>query len=151
MELQTKIVLEVYKRMNKLQYIDHLLQAAPSGDMLKDMQLIIETARREAHVAVNTILIERNWLLGRRIALEDLKGEDRAQYGASIIKGLSKELTAMYGAGFTKTNLYNYVDFYNSFRNIFHAVGGKSDLLLSWTHFRTLLQVKDSNNKYNDD
>lgn len=50
----------------------------------------------------------------------------------------------MYGAGFTKTSLYNYVDFYNSFRNIFHAVSGKSDLLLSWTHFRTLLQVKDS-------
>lgn len=29
------------------------------------------------------------------------------------------------------------------FSNIFHTVSGKSQSLLSWTHYRTLLQVKD--------
>lgn len=33
--------------------------------------------------------------------------------------------------------------FYKTFPEIFHAASGKSDPLLSWTHYRTLLQVKD--------
>lgn len=60
-----------------------------------------------------------------------------------IIKKLSKELTDEYGRGFTKTNLYNFYLFYKTFPDIFHAASGKSALLLSWTHYRTLLQVKD--------
>ncbi|MDE5662702.1 MAG: hypothetical protein K2L35_02060 [Muribaculaceae bacterium] len=59
---------------------------------------------------------------------------DRAKYGASVIKELSKRLTATYGKGFTKTNLYSFVNFYKMFPQIFHAVSGKSSNLLSWTH-----------------
>lgn len=38
--------------------------------------------------------------------------------------------------------LYKYVQFYKFFPNIFHAVSGKS-ILLTWTHYRTLLRVTD--------
>jgi len=55
-----------------------------------------------------------------------LGGADRANYGAETIIGLSQILTKEYGKGFTKTNLYTFVQFYKSFPNIFHAVGGKS-------------------------
>lgn len=77
------------------------------------------------------------------IAEEELKGENRAEYGTTIIKKLSKELTNEYGKGFTKTNLYSFYSFYKLFPNIFHIVCGKSDSLLSWSHYRTLIQVKD--------
>lgn len=33
--------------------------------------------------------------------------------------------------------------FYKFFPKIFHSVSGKSTKILSWTHYRTLLQVKD--------
>lgn len=101
---------------------------------------IIEEARARAYRQVNESLVRRNWELGQIIAEEELNGEDRAKYGASVIKELSKRLTAAYGKGFTKTNLYSYLNFYNMFPRIFHSVSGKSPDLLSWTHYRALIQ-----------
>lgn len=97
--------------------------------------------KEAAYQAVNTALVQRNWLMGYRIAEEELQGENRAEYGASVIKKLAKELTAEYGKGFTKTNLYHFYSFYKAYPEIFHSASGKS--LLSWTHYRTLLQVND--------
>ena len=56
----------------------------------------------------------------------------RAEYGAKIISKLAKELTAEYGKGFTKTNLYNFYSFYKAYPEIFQTVSGKSGGLLSW-------------------
>ena len=61
-----------------------------TDDIFADMQELIETAQKAAHSAVNTLLVQRNWLIGYRIAEEELKGENRAEYGMSIIKQLSK-------------------------------------------------------------
>lgn len=73
-----------------------------------------------------------------------MNGEKRAEYGAEVIKKLSDELTSEYGKGFTKTNLYSFYSFYKAYPEIFHAASGKSLPLLSWTHYRVLLQVDDS-------
>ena len=92
----------------------------------------------------DTSLVMQNWLLGKRIADEVLEGEDRAKYGAAVIKNLSAKLTAEFGKGFTVNNLYYCKQFYEAFPEILHAARGKSYLLsLSWTHFRILLQVDD--------
>lgn len=114
-----------------------------TDDIEKDMQTIIESARNAAYTSVNTILLQRNWLIGYRISEEVLLGEDRAEYGTNIISALAKTLTDLYGKGFTKTNLYNFYSFYKEYPEIFHSVSGKSSKLLSWTHYRTLLQVND--------
>lgn len=114
-----------------------------TDNLLNDMQNIIDTSQQAARQAVNVALIQRNWLLGYRIAEEILGGEERADYGTGVVKKLSKELTDIYGKGFTKTNLYSFYSFYKCFPQIFHSVSGKSNLL-SWTHYRTLLQVEDS-------
>lgn len=82
-------------------------------------------------------------MIGYRIAEEELAGENRAEYGANIIKKLSKVLTEKYGKGFTKTNLYSFYSFYKYFPEIFHTACGKSLICLSWSHYRTLLQVHD--------
>lgn len=117
------------------------LEYAHTDSLLHDSQLIIESARSRAYMAINTAMVERNWLLGKRIAEEELKGQNRAEYGSEIIKRLARDLTSLYGKGFTKTNLYQFVQFYKYFPQIFHAVSGKSNCLLTWTHYRTLLQV----------
>ena len=82
-----------------------------TDDILKDMCGIIESSQKAAYRAVNTTLIQRNWLLGYRIASEELQGEDRAKYGAEIVKKLAKELSAEYGKGYTKSNLYSFYSF----------------------------------------
>ena len=68
-------------------------------------------------------LVQRNWLLGKRISEEILKGDNRAEYGAEVIVRLA-QLKAAYGDGFTKTNLYNFTEFYMAFPEIFHAASG---------------------------
>lgn len=125
------------------------------GGLLKDAEQIIERSQQHAYVAINTLMVERNWLLGKRIAEEELQGEDRAKYGAQLIKQLSANLTEKYGKGFSNVNLYGFVRFYKCFPEIFYAVRKKSDEnildsvspksegLLSWTHYRILLQVEN--------
>lgn len=115
-----------------------------TGNLLNDAKTIIDRARAKAYATVNVALVERNWLLGKRIAEEELQGEDRAAYGANVIKRLSKELTDEYGKGYTKSNLYQFCEFYKLFPEIFHTPCGKSAILLSWSHYRTLLQVQDA-------
>lgn len=115
-----------------------------TDDILTDMREIIDSAQKAAFHAVNIALVQRNWLIGYRIAEEEMNGEKRAEYGAEVIKKLSDELTSEYGKGFTKTNLYSFYSFYKAYPEIFHAASGKSLPLLSWTHYRVLLQVDDS-------
>ena len=114
-----------------------------TDNILNDVQNIIEVSQKEAYRTVNMILTQRNWLIGYRIAEEELASEQRAEYGAEVIKRLSRELTTKYGKGFTKTNLYSFYRFYKCFPEIFHTACGKSNMCLSWSHYRTLLQVHD--------
>lgn len=115
----------------------------PTNDLLNDAKQIIEVSQKAAYRAVNLALVQRNWLLGYRIAQEELKGEDRSEYGKGIIKNLADELTAVYGKGFDFGSLYKYCRFYKLYPEILDSVSPKSRMLLSWTHYRVLLQVED--------
>lgn len=114
-----------------------------TDDILNDMCKIIESSQKAAYTAVNIALVQRNWLLGYRIASEELKGNERAEYGMELIKRLSNKLTKNYGKGFDYSSLYKFVRFYKEFPKILDSVNPKSLPLLSWTHYRVLLQVED--------
>ncbi len=114
-----------------------------TDDILKDMCGIIESSQKAAHQAVNTALVQRNWLIGYRIAEEELQGGIRSEYGTQIIKKLSKELTGLYGKGYDRSNLYHCLRFYKTFPKIVDTVCRQSGNLLSWSHYRVLLQVED--------
>ena len=100
-------------------------------------------SQKAAYRAVNLALVQRNWLLGYRITQEELKGEERSEYGKGIIKKLADELTASYGRGFDFGSLYKYCRFYKLYPEILDSVSPKSGTLLSWTHYRVLLQIED--------
>jgi len=139
-----------------------------SAQLIDDTRQIIEAAQETAYRLADLTLVRRNWLLGQRIAQEELNGE-RAEYGAEIIKGLSRILTDEYGKGFTAPSLYQYITFYRYFpmenaeNQILSSPSIKLQKLsaasikstesdkgfptfshqLSWTHYRTLLQVPE--------
>ena len=92
-----------------------IIQFKKTDNILTDVQTIIEFARQNAYQAVNISMLQRNWLLGYRIAEEELSGKERAEYGLEIIKKLSTELTEIYGKGFTKSTLYNCYSFYKTY------------------------------------
>ena len=114
-----------------------------TDDVLKDVCSIIDSAEKYAHQSVNIALVQRNWFIGYRIAVEELKGKDRADYGVKVIKKLAKELTKKYGKGFDRRQLYYCLKFYKTFPEIVNAVSSQFERLLSWTHYRILLQVFD--------
>ena len=112
-------------------------------NLLTDTRTIIETAKQTAYRSVNIVLVQRNWLLGKRIVEEQLGSQTREElYGQNIIANLAQQLTAEYGSGYDRSSLYKYVRFYQCFPNIVDAASPQS-FLLTWTHYRTLLQVED--------
>lgn len=113
-----------------------------TNNLLQDTRSIIDTAQKQAYRAVNLTLVQRNWLIGQRIAEENLGGNERAAYGKQVIQSLSDELTQIYGKGFDFATLYKCVQFYRLFPEILDSASPKSPLL-TWTHYRTLLQVAD--------
>ena len=114
-----------------------------TDDILKDMCGIIESSQKAAYQAVNIALVQRNWLLGYRIAEEELGGQERSEYGLQVIKKLSKEMTNRYGKGYDRGTLYRCLKFYKMFPEIVATLGQQSGAILSWSHYRILLQVED--------
>ena len=100
-------------------------------------------ARHAAYQSVNVLLIQRNWLIGKRIHEEELKDTRKENYGLEIIKSLSKRLGEKYGKGFGSVSLYSFLSFYKAYQNIFQTPSEKS--FLSWSHYLILLQVDDEN------
>ena len=114
-----------------------------TSNLLADTGKIIESAKRTAYRAVDFVLVQRNWYLGRRIA-EELIGDQTREdiYGKSLVQNLAEELTNAYGKGFDFSSLYKYIRFYQCFPNILDTANPKS-FLLDWSHYRVLLQVED--------
>ncbi len=118
---------------------------------------VLQKARTRTYRAVNFIMVEAYWNVGRMIVEEEQQGKERAEYGKEMIRGLSERLTAEFGSGFGVSNLAYFRQFYLSFP-IFHTVCGKSegeqalegraairDALrpeLSWSHYRLLSRVE---------
>ena len=123
------------KRLNPVKDI-----AAPSAALLGDLRALIESTRVRVAVGVNAEMVLLYWDIGERIRKEIL-GLERAAYGKQVIDILSDQLSAQYGRGFARTNLFNMIRFAEVFtdRSIVHSLSGQ----LSWTHFRYLIYIED--------
>jgi len=87
--------------------------------------------------AVNTAMVSAYWNIGKQI--HEACGEnDRAEYGKRLLTFLSDKLTVEFGKGFDESNLRNMRRFYLTF-----PIRDALRLELSWTHYRSLMRVKD--------
>ena len=127
--------------MNNL--LDLRIDAYETSDIMNDVKQIIDDSRNIVYKTIDIVLLQRNWLIGKRIYEEELKETRKENYGREIIVTLSKELTKIYGKGFDRNNLYNYLKFYKIYQNIFYTVCKQS--FLSWSHYRLLISINDKN------
>ena len=68
------------------------LRYIQTGNLFADTGKIIESARNTAYRAVNYVLVQRNWYLGRRIAEEQIGEQTRDElYGKSLIQNLAND------------------------------------------------------------
>jgi len=110
------------------------------GRLLEDIRGLIESAKSRFAQTANTALVTLYWNIGNRIKT-DILGNERAQYGREIVSALSRQLTAEYGKGFTRSNLFYMIRFAEVYpdEQIVHALSGQ----LSWTHFRQIIYIED--------
>ena len=112
----------------------------PIQDLLGDLRELIIGARRRVAVSAYSEQVAMYWHVGRRIRV-DLLNEERAGYGEQIVATVSQQLTAEFGRGYSKRNLYNMMRFAEVFpdEEIVHALRTQ----LTWTHFRALIAIDD--------
>lgn len=68
------------------QNFNALIKYEKTDDLVCDVREIIDTAQHSAYQAINMALVQRNWLIGYRIAEEELNGGNRAEYGKEVVK-----------------------------------------------------------------
>ena len=122
--------------------INNIQVQTNTNNIIDDVSTIINLSKQKVFRTIDIILLQRNWLIGKRINDEELKESRKENYGLETIKALSKDLTNKFGRGFDKVNLYYYLRFYKTYPNIFYTVSKQS--FLSWSHYRLLLSVEDS-------
>ncbi|MHB1038130.1 MAG: PDDEXK nuclease domain-containing protein [Pirellulales bacterium] len=113
----------------------------PSGFQrtYEQIKAILTDARNRAYRAINTAMVAAYWEIGRIIVEQEQQGQQRAEYGKGLLIELSQRLTADFGRGFDRSNLWHMRSFYLSYP-ILDAVRRE----LSWTHYRLLLRVEKS-------
>lgn len=75
---------------------------------------LLQQARRTSARSVNAIMTATYWEIGRRIVEQEMQGKERAGYGESLIENLASDLTAQFGRGFSRSNLFQMRDFYTA-------------------------------------
>ena len=99
---------------------------------------VIQSARAQAHRAINSAMLSAYWELGRLIVEEEQHGKERAGYGEALIESLAARLTEEFGNGFSEANLKNFRQFYLTYPIRYAA---RSEL--TWTHYRLLMRVQN--------
>lgn len=98
---------------------------------------VLAKARGNAYRAVNYVMVQAYWEIGRLITEDELHGQ-RADYGKEVLKQLSVRLTEEFGKGFDERELRKMCQFYRMF-----PIRDTLRPELSWSHYRRLLSVEN--------
>ncbi len=108
-----------------------LIKVPENADLFDKVVSILEQAKSNVVKSVNSNMVIAYWLIGRAIVEEIQGGEERAEYGKTVVEDLSKKLNRKYGKGFSTTNLWYFRQFYLVYSNrnpvILHKLCGESD------------------------
>lgn len=135
---------------------------------ISDLRTIVSAARDTSYRMANVMQVLQNWLIGRRIVVEEQQGKVRADYGKHIIELASQSLTEEFGRGFSETQVRNYRKFYLAFSNLQIQQTAPAEfksrlasiqqtmpaesvsdgiilpIQLSWSHYERLIRIADS-------
>lgn len=108
--------------------------------LIGDLKSLIESARFRVAVGVNAELVMLHWHVGHRIR-EDILNSGRKIYGEKIVELVARDLTTVYGRGFSEKSLRHMIRFAEAYGD-----GVKVSTLsrqLSWSHFLDLIYIDE--------
>ncbi|MFT3949821.1 MAG: PDDEXK nuclease domain-containing protein [Agriterribacter sp.] len=103
--------------------------------LINEIGSLLQKGKEQVAQSVNTILVQTYWLIGQHIVEFEQGGKEKAEYGSFLFEKLSKDLTTLYGKGFSRANLLYMRKLYLTFP--------KSETLsnvLSWSHYFEILR-----------
>lgn len=100
-------------------------------NLLKDIKFLLQKGLTKAYKAVDNIKVQTYWQIGERIVREELRHEQRADYGRKIVGRLAKDLKI------DRRLFYRIVKFYR----VYPIVVTVSPQL-SWSHYEILISIK---------
>ena len=86
--------------------------AASAEPLYREIRGVLESARAGAYRAVNVVMVQAYWQVGRLIVEHEQGGGKRAAYGETVLADLSQRLTKDFGRGFDARNLRFMRQFY---------------------------------------
>ena len=122
---------------NDLQVINSVQLQSNDSEYVKLVSHIAtlwNNAKAKAIIAVNSELLDANWLTGQYIVEFEQGGNAKAKYGDKLLINLSKDLTRLKGKGFSRSNL--------TYMRKLYLVFPKCETLshqLTWSHYFELL------------
>ena len=111
----------------------------PNEVLLHDIKELIERAKKDVAVSVNSTLTLLYWYIGHKINT-DIVQNKRATYGKEIVATLSQQLQREYGKGYSRSSLSRMMKFADLFEEQNIATLSQQ---LSWSHFRELITLDD--------
>ncbi|MFZ7198263.1 PDDEXK nuclease domain-containing protein [Avibacterium avium] len=106
--------------------------------IITDIKQIIAQSRENAVRAVDFQRVLMYWHIGKRIFEEEQQGQERADYGAYLIKSLAQQLQPEFGSGFSARQLERYRQFYRTF-----PIASALRTQLNWTQYKSLISIND--------
>lgn len=103
---------------------------------ISDIKELILQSREKAIRSVDHLRVQLYWNIGKRIFEEEQAGKERADYGAYLIKSLSKSLQPQFGSGFSVRQLERCRQFFRAF-----PIASALRTQFGWTHYKLLISV----------
>ena len=117
---------------------------------------LLQSAINKVVQTVNQTMVLTYFEIGRMLVEEEQNGKNRAEYGKSLLRDLSKVLTKEFGKGFSVTNIQQMRRFYLTYQKQ-QTVSAKSEnanqqtvsekFKLSWSHYLKLMRIDDENER----
>ena len=105
--------------------------------LITDISAVYDRAMKDAGAAVDDILKNAYWEIGRLIVQVQQKGELHAEYGRRLLENLASDLSQKNPKGFSLAGL-------KRMRQTYLAFPIRSALSeLTWTHYVALASIKD--------
>jgi len=111
----------------------------PYNELIEQIGELLKTGHEQAGGAINIVLVQTYWQIGKHIVEFEQSGKAKAEYAAELLDRLSKDLRLEFGKGFSRSNLFQIRQLYLRFPKI-----QTLSVQLSWSHYAELLKADNN-------
>lgn len=106
--------------------------------LLQSVGDALSRGRQKVASYIGAQTVRTYWEIGKYIVEYEQNGHEKAEYGSSTLKKLSRDLSERYGSGFSMSNINKMRKLYIEYP-ILQTVSAK----LTWSHYVELLKISD--------